>query len=69
MKVACERKACERCSAEPVAAVGNRYCKECEKIVKLELQNAGYLTPIPRPSYRTSEQMENTYETKHGTGH
>jgi hypothetical protein len=64
-----ERK-CERCSA--VAKRGEKYCKECRKQVLSEMQEAGYLTTGYYGHVgmgRTSEQKENTYETKHGTGH
>ena len=63
-------KQCERCGVEP-AKKGERFCKECRKQVLSELKEARYLAPILPHSgvMRTSEQKENVYETKHGTGH
>lgn len=60
-------KKCETCD-EP-AVSGERYCPACKKRIKAEMKDAGYLTRTSRRSYRTTDQQENTYETKHGKGH
>lgn len=60
-----DKRPCVLCDNPRVP--GAKYCKECKKLVLLELQAAGYLTPRPfLGSPRSSEQKENTYETKHG---
>lgn len=63
-------KMCERCDCGP-AIPRERYCKDCRKIVLKELEDAGHLTPYVGTGhgFRSADQMENTYETKHGTGH
>jgi len=61
---------CERCDED--TKKGERYCKECRKGVLSEMKEAGYLQSVPlfwgkiHTSTRTSEQAENTYQTKHG---
>jgi len=64
---ACGR--CERCGG--YAPGSRRFCKECEKMVRSEMKESGYLQRVPQHSglERTQEMRENTYETKHGTGH
>ena len=61
---------CERCG-EKASSKKDRYCKRCSKAVLRELREAGYLPEIFPTShtYRTTDHKENTYETKHGTGH
>lgn len=65
---------CERCNDRP-RKKGDRYCTPCAKQVLAELKASGYLTRAPLTpgawsgKNRTSEQRENTQETKHGTGH
>jgi hypothetical protein len=64
-------KICERCGGLPVTQ-NDRYCKECRKAVLMELAETGYLSSKVFGhcgQSRTNEQRENTYETKHGTGH
>ncbi len=61
---------CERCSETAIR--GQRYCKECRKAILREMDETGYLQRGGCGHIgmsRTSEQKENTYETKHGTGH
>ena len=55
---------CERCNAPKTK--GERFCKECRKVVLKEMKEAGYLTRRPSFSNRSSEMRENTYETKNG---
>jgi hypothetical protein len=40
-------------------------------MVRSEMKESGYLQRVPQHSGlgRTQEMRENTYETKHGTGH
>jgi predicted amidophosphoribosyltransferase len=63
-------KLCERC--DNPAIKGERFCKECKKQVLSELKSAGYLQNVPlklgniHTSGRTTEQAENTRETKYG---
>jgi hypothetical protein len=62
---------CERCGDKPVTK-RDRFCKECMKAVLLALQAEGYLETGGygrKGMCRTAEMKENTYETKHGTGH
>ena len=59
-------KTCERCQKDEAKA-GRRFCEECEKAIKAEMEQVGYLTRTPGVGpYRSSEMRENTYETKHG---
>ena len=57
---------CERCNESPTVSRTSRYCATCEKAVKQELKDAGYLTPTPGRSYRPPDARENVRETKHG---
>ena len=62
---------CERCKKRECLGKW-KYCKECKAIVMKELREEGYLQPKPfghAGDGRTSEMRENTYQTKHGTGH
>ena len=62
---------CERCKIKE-ALSKQRYCSDCKKIVKKELYDCGYLQRIGDShcgQRRTGEAKENTYQTKHGTGH
>ena len=62
---------CERCHSRE-ARPKEKYCKECRKEVVKELTECGYLQriyPGHSGSNRPGEARENTYETKHGTGH
>lgn len=43
--------ACQRCNSEE-RIVGERFCKKCRKAVLRELDEAGYLTRVPRPTMR-----------------
>jgi hypothetical protein len=65
------KKVCDRCgTSRPVS--GERYCKACRKAVLTELNDSGYLTPRTFGHvgiHRPDEAKEQTYETKHGTGH
>lgn len=64
-------KMCERCGSA-YAKRGEKYCKDCRKQVLSELAEAGYLQTGyggHKGMSRTADQKENTYETKHGTGH
>lgn len=63
-------KPCETCAA--MAVFGERFCVECRKRRFAEMEESGYLERrgFDRAGMgRTSEQRENVYETKHGTGH
>ena len=65
------KRLCERCGIKE-ALPKWKYCKGCKQIVKVELQASGYLETGGfghKGQSRTSEKMEDTYETKHGTGH
>lgn len=58
---------CEECKVEVTTAKDSRFCKECTKVLLLEMQGSGYLQKRPGPgSFRSSESRENIYETKHG---
>jgi hypothetical protein len=58
--------ACERCRTMPRQR-NERFCKECRKAVIQKLKNSGYLTNCGGGSgYRSADQKENVYETKHG---
>jgi hypothetical protein len=58
-------KQCEICGHPAIS--GQRFCKECRKAKLAELKESGYLRPVPQGGkYRSIEQQENTYETKHG---
>ena len=61
---------CERCGFSEAIAK-QRYCKDCKKDVLHEMRQSGYLQRVPpqHERYRPSEAKENTYQTKHGTGH
>jgi len=63
----CER--CQKVEAHPK----EKYCLTCKKIVLAEMLAAGYLQRTGRSGHvgsgRPDEAKENTYETKHGTGH
>lgn len=64
------RSKCERCDNPSIS--GERFCKACRKVVKMELEMSGVLTPRQIGhvgDHRTTEQREVTRETKHGTGH
>jgi hypothetical protein len=67
------KKPCEKCQTEP-AKKGERFCASCRKL-HLEEMKQSYLTRAPvfagqwSGISRTSEQRENTEETKHGKGH
>lgn len=57
------------CQCGRVAISKEKYCKDCKKAVLTQLQEDGYLDPRPigQPvQYRTSEQKENTRETRMG---
>lgn len=59
-------KLCERCNTKQ-AVRGNRYCKECRKIVLDEMKKVGYLKPKPSGrNYRSTEKREDIRETKDG---
>jgi hypothetical protein len=53
------------CGKEAVA--GERYCRQCKKLVLKEMEQAGYLERRPaRSPTRDKEARENTRETKFG---
>ena len=65
-----QRTYCERCRQAPPVSTSDRYCKNCKKQVLAELKESGYLTSRPRgKAYRGSEMREDTFETRHGSGH
>ena len=61
---------CQRCMTANAVA-GEKFCRECRKAVVAEMKEAGFLKQAPRKSGlgRDLDSRENTYETKHGTGH
>jgi hypothetical protein len=61
---------CERCKVSE-AKCGEKYCKVCRKLVLAEMAESGYLqkTSWGHGTGRAAEAKENTYETKHGSGH
>lgn len=62
---------CKICSTE-LHDRRDKYCHPCEKCRKAELAVSGYLQETKyscRRKYRSQDEMENEYETKHGTGH
>lgn len=61
---------CQRCETANAVA-GEKFCRECRKAVVAEMKETGYLKRVPRKSGlgRDFDTRENTYETKHGTGH
>ena len=61
---------CQRCMTANAVA-GEKFCCECRKAVVAEMKEAGFLKHVPRKSGlgRDLDSRENTYETKHGTGH
>lgn len=61
------RAKCERCG-EP-SLQSSRFCKKCKSAVLKELEASGYLQKVPQHHFRSREAQENTWETKHGTGH
>lgn len=61
---------CERCDREALPKI--RFCKQHKKEFIQEMKDAGYLQKVyfgHIGDRRPSEARENTYETKHGTGH
>lgn len=65
----CDR-VCERCRLACTAKPDERFCSDCKKELREEMQAAGYLTRVPWHSRsRSSEAKELTRETKFGTGH
>ena len=65
-----EIRTCQRC--DKISIPGERFCEECRKEVKAEMDETGYLTRQFRGHVgdnRGAEMRENVYETKHGTGH
>lgn len=61
---------CQRCE-NANAVAGEKFCRECRKAVVAEMKEVGFLERVPRKSGlgRDFDSRENTYETKHGTGH
>ena len=61
---------CQRCETANAVA-DEKFCRECRKAVMAEMKEAGYLDRVPQKSGlgRDFDSRENTYETKHGTGH
>jgi hypothetical protein len=61
---------CERCGKMITSEY--KWCLPCRRIIFKQWQEEGYLQKV---SYghagdgRSGEAKENTYETKHGTGH
>jgi hypothetical protein len=59
-------KQCERCDAAP-RLKKQRYCKDCKAAVLKELQDVGYLKPVPfLANSRSMDARENTRETARG---
>ena len=47
-----------------------KFCKNCKKVVIAEMEKAGYLQKVYfGHSFRPEEAKEDTYITKHGSGH
>ena len=63
---------CEMCKAEFSTDKGYKYCVPCRKVFRAEMYASGYLQRGGhghRGQMRGQDARENTYETKHGTGH
>lgn len=61
-----KKKRCERCHRKSAVRKG-RFCSDCKKLVKSEMEGTGFLQATPRDrGYRSNEMQENTYETKRG---
>jgi uncharacterized Zn finger protein (UPF0148 family) len=48
-KKVCKTKNCPRCGAVFYTANGDKYCDECEKVVKAELKASGFLQKTAGP--------------------
>lgn len=68
------RRICEKCGEKPCHDRTQRFCPDCRKIVKREMQSSGYFGtrhtferegPVRRP-YRDADHRERTFDTKFG---
>jgi len=61
-------KICERCEAAFHTKTGDKFCKDCKKVVVTEMESSGYLVKPPslQEPYRPGEKKEDVRETKFG---
>ena len=60
---------CEKCK-KPRGSLSNRFCAECAKQIKSELESSGFLQKVPySKGFRPNEAAEDSHSTKFGTGH
>ncbi len=63
-------RTCKHCGDPALPSIS--FCKTCKAAILAELQAEGYLETGGygrKGQNRTQDMKENTYETKHGTGH
>ncbi len=61
---------CVWCGEKPIESGHTRYCGECkESAKKVAIASRNKLCYSPHHGNRPQDARENTYETKHGTGH
>ena len=62
-------KQCPRCDAEFRTFQGDRFCVDCRKQVKSELEAVGFLRRTPtNHNFRTSDQRQSPFDESGGCG-
>ena len=65
-----KRGMCVWCAERPAGEGTTKYCDVCKPLAaKAARESSSRLRYSPHGNYRPQEAKENTYETKHGTGH